>query len=88
MSGPRRRDSVQTEEVPETGEAVLLAAEAGRVLALNAAGAAVWQLLDGSHSPAQIAAALAAAAGIAPEVAARDVEALLARLSEEGFLEG
>ena len=57
-----------------------------RVLALNPAAAAVWDLLDGRREPAELAAILAGAAGIPPAQAEADVRALLLRLGSEGFL--
>ncbi len=88
MSAPRRRPGTLVEDVPGTGESVLLHPETGRVLALNAAGAAVWELLDGRRTIADLAATLAAAAEVAPEVALRDVRALLDQLAADGFLAG
>jgi hypothetical protein len=86
VSAPRARDGVLREDVPGTGEAVLLDRARGRVLALNAAAAAVWDLLDGTRDAAALARTLALA-GEVDEVQARaDVDALLARLAGEGFL--
>ena len=86
MSSPRRRADVILEDVPGTGEAVLLDPVSGRVLALNAMGAAVWDLLDGELDASQIASALAAAAGVERAQADADVRTLLAELEREGFL--
>ncbi|RMG07839.1 MAG: PqqD family protein [Planctomycetota bacterium] len=86
MSAPSPHPRVVQEDVPETGECVLLDPERGRVLALNATAAAVWELLDGQRSPSDLAAALADAAGIDRAQAEADVRTLLARLAEEGFL--
>ena len=83
---PRRREGAQREEVPGTGECVLLDARRSRVLALNPSAAAVWELLDGRRDAAELGAILAAAAGIEPERAEAEVRALLLRLAEEGFL--
>ena len=86
MAVPRPQADVICEEVPETGECVLLRPGAGRVLALNALGAAVWEILDGARGSRELAALLAEAAEVTLERAQADVEALLARLEEEGFL--
>ncbi len=88
MSAPRPRDGVLREDVPGTGEAVLLDRARGRVLALNAAAAGVWDLLDGRRDAAALARTLALASqGEVDEARARaDVDALLARLAGEGFL--
>lgn len=85
-AGPRRRPDAQREEVPGTGECVLLDAKRSRVLALNPAGAAVWELLDGQRDVPALGAILAAAAGIPPAQAEAEVRALLERLAAEGFL--
>lgn len=87
-SAPRRREGVLREDVPGTGEAVLLDRDRGRVLALNAAAAAVWDLLDGRRDAAALARTLALATqGEVDEPRARaDVDALLLRLAGEGFL--
>jgi hypothetical protein len=65
---------------------VLLDARRARVLALNPAGAAVWELLDGRRDVPELAAILARAAGIEPARAEAEVRALLAQLAAEGFL--
>lgn len=88
MSAPRPRPGVIQEDVPETGECVLLDAAGGRVLALNALGAAVWELLDGTRDAAELARIVAEAAGVGPARARADVDALLAELTREGFLLG
>lgn len=87
-AAPRRRAGTLVEEVPGTGECVLFEPVSGQVLALNPTGAAVWDLLDGERTPADLAAILHEATGVEVEVAARDVEALLRDLEQAGFLEG
>ncbi len=84
--GPRRSQHAQTQDVPGTGECVLVHPESGRILALNASGAAVWELLDG-RSVAEIAQVLATAAGVDQAQALHDVSALLDELEGAGFLE-
>lgn len=88
MSNPRRRDETLAEDVPNTGECVLLDKVRGRVLALNPTAAAVWELLDGTRDAAAIAAILAEAGGVTPEQARTDVDALLEELETAGFLDG
>ncbi len=85
----RRRADVLLEDVPGTGEAVLVDRERARVVALNAAGAAVWELLDGARAPADLARLLRAAAPDPPplEVVLAEVDALLAGLEAEGLVE-
>jgi hypothetical protein len=84
----RRRPELLVEEVPGTGECVLVDRARGRILALNATGAAVWELLDGARGPDDVARALAS---IVPDVDAAtlqaDVRALVARLASEGFVD-
>ena len=86
LATPQRRPSVQCEQVQETGECVLLLAEEGRVLALNALGAAVWELLDGSRQASDLAAIVAAATGANRAQVETDVGTLLERLAAERFL--
>ena len=86
MTAPRRRATVRTEEVSETGECVLLEPSEGRVLALNPLGAAVWDLLDGARSQRELARLLCEVTGVDAARAEADVEALLADLQREGFL--
>lgn len=84
----RRREGTLREDVPGTGECVLVDRPRGRVLALNAAGAAVWDLLDGQRDAPRLAAILAAAAGdVAPAQVEADVRGLLDELAREGFIE-
>ena len=80
MTGPRPREGVLREDVPGTGEAVLLDRGRGRVLALNAAAAAVWDLLDGRRDAAALARALALAGGVEEATARADVDVLWKRL--------
>lgn len=86
MAAPRPHPDVINEAVPETGECVLLRPSAGRVLALNALGAAVWALLDGQREPGELASILAEGAGAPLAQTQADVNALLTRLQAEGFL--
>lgn len=83
--GPQRAKNTQTQDVPGTGECVLVHPESGRILALNVSGAAIWELLDG-RSVEAIAEVIAEAAGIETHHALRDVEALLEELRDAGFL--
>lgn len=85
-SPPRKRPGTLVEEVPGTGECVLFEPVSGQVLALNPTGAAVWELLDGERTAADVARILHEATGVEVEAARRDVEALLLALAEAGFL--
>lgn len=86
-AAPRRREGLLVEDIPGTGECVLVDRGRGRILALNATGAAVWDLLDGARDAAAVARILA---GLLPDADARaveaDVAALVARLRAEGFI--
>lgn len=86
MSAPARHPDVRAEDVPGTGELVLLHAASRRVLALNPTGAAVWELLDGARGPRELAEVLSAATGADADQAQADVAALLEQLREQGFL--
>jgi hypothetical protein len=81
----RRRDGTLREEVPGTGECVLVDRARGRVLALNATAAALWDLLDGSRDEAALARVLAAASGEDATSVEEDVHRVLAELGREGF---
>jgi len=87
VSAPRPKPGVVAEDVPGTGESVLLDPARGRVLALNPTAAAVWDLLDGRRDAAELARVVAAASGAEPARVQTDVDDLLARLGDEGFLQ-
>lgn len=84
MKKPRRAAGYQIETVDE--ELLLYDPEHGRILALNATGALVWQLCDGARTVGEIIGLLQEgypdAAGI-PD----DVEELLGKLREAGAVE-
>lgn len=82
----RQREGTLREDVPGTGECVLVDRERGRVLALNVTGAAVWDLLDGERDLAAVARVIAEAAGVTPEQVQPDVERLVEQLVREEFL--
>ena len=86
MSAPTRHPEVRMEDVPGTGELVLLHAGTRQALALNATSAAVWELLDGQRDAATLAQVLVDATGVSLDTATADVEALLAELGRQGFL--
>jgi len=85
--GPKRLEFAVARDVPETGECVVLDPRQGRIVALNAMGAAVWDLLDGSREAAQVVDVVVQATGAPRADVERDVAALLERLEGEGFLE-
>lgn len=84
MNRPRRAAGYQIETVDD--ELLLYNPEHGRILALNATGALVWQLCDGARTVGEIVGLLQEgypdAAGIPG-----DVEELLGKLREAGAVE-
>ncbi|HMK92527.1 MAG TPA: PqqD family peptide modification chaperone [Thermoleophilia bacterium] len=65
--------------------ALLYDADTGRVAGLNPTGVAVWKLLDGVRTVADVAAAVTAGYADVPVDAADEVAALLESLVGEGF---
>lgn len=70
------------------GEVVLYDEQTGRVHVLNHSGAVVWQLLDGTASVGEIAAAIAEASGGDLDAVTFDVLALVRMLADLGVLVG
>lgn len=83
----QRRADAMLQDVPGTGEAILLEPASGRIVALNALGAAVWDLLDGARDAGAIAAVLVEATGAPASTVLADVCALLSRLEAEGLVQ-
>ena len=83
---PLRRPDVISQ--PAGQETLLYDPVADAVHALNRTAAAVWEMCDGQHTPADMAAHLCARFAIAPgrDVAA-DVQTALARFGQEGLLQ-
>jgi len=69
------------------GEAVLLDVQGRHLMGLNPAGSLVFGLVDGKRPVGDLAAAVAARFGIAPERALADVVAFLGGLRARGLLE-
>ena len=69
------------------GEALIVNAEGGEILVLNAAGAFVWQLLDGAQDVASIALQVEREFDVEPATARRDLEEFLSHLAERGALD-
>lgn len=70
------------------GEAVLYDEQSGRVHHLNPSGTIVWQLLDGRTTIAEIAAAIAEAAGANEDVVLADSIGLVQMLGQLGVIAG
>jgi hypothetical protein len=83
---PRRRDGLATRDLPD-GTTAVLVVETGSLVVLNAPGAAVLDLSDGTRTVDEIAAVFTE---IFPDVArdavTADVHALVERLRESGLL--
>jgi hypothetical protein len=83
---PRRRSEVTFQPMPD-GTAVLVDPASGAAYALNATGALVWQLCDGSRALDDIAAALAERFDVTPAQACHDIAAPVQTLRELDMLE-
>lgn len=81
---PLRRTDLMTRLIE--GEVVILDREAGKVHQLNPTAGYVWNNCDGSSTVGSIAERLAASFDVAPEMALRDVEALVQELKGLGLL--
>jgi len=77
----------------EVGEGTVLVPTGERVvdmngmIVLNDTGKFIWERLDGSHTPEQIAAALGQADEVSSEAATGDVTEFVAELGRLGILE-
>lgn len=70
------------------GEAVLLNPGAGCSYSLNQVGTFIWKLLDGQHTPGDIATAICEDYEVEYEQAIQDVEHILADLESNDLLQG
>ncbi len=68
------------------GEAVLLNPAAGTSYNLNRVGTLIWKMLDGKHTPDDIAAAICQLYEVEHKQALQDVERLLVDLRSNGLL--
>jgi hypothetical protein len=66
---------------------VVVSPQQGQVRVLNPVGTAVWGLIDGRRTVADLAAALTEQYDVSLEEAGRDLRAFLAELTERGLLE-
>ena len=67
---------------------VLLDVERGELLASNAIGAGIWQLIEDGSTPAEIARRIANQYDISLTQAERDVDAFLSTLTSRGLITG
>ena len=82
---PERRSDLIFREIE--GEFVVYSPSGDRSALLNPTAAMVLELCDGSRTPGEIAAKISESFSVPPEEVLRDVEAALAKLSENEFLE-
>jgi Coenzyme PQQ synthesis protein D (PqqD) len=68
------------------GEAVLLSPSAGCSYNLNQVGTLIWKLLDGKHTPNDIAQAICEVYEVEEEQALSDVESIIADLRANDLL--
>ena len=69
------------------GRAIVVLADAGEVLVLNPSGARLWQQIDGRHTLADLAAALAATDQLDSALAQQHVGAFVQALIEAGAVQ-
>jgi len=86
MDGDRVRASRGVRASTSADGLVLLDIQGGLVLASNAVGARIWQLIERQHTRAEIARQLIDEYGIPAERADRDVVAFIAALAERGLV--
>ncbi len=79
----RRADAIS---FPLDDELVLTDAQSGQTYTLNATGARIWSLCDGTRTEAALARAIAVTYGIEYDLARSDVSNLLTSLREAGLL--
>jgi hypothetical protein len=82
---PVTNPGVVTREGVDNGT-VMVNCDTGAAIALNMTGTLVWSLIDGHRTPAEIADAVRRQFSNAPDTVKDDVAALLATLSEGGFI--
>ena len=68
------------------GEAVLLSPTAGSSYNLNHVGTFIWKLLDGKHTPADIATMICEVYEVEFEQALQDVQSILADMRANNLL--
>lgn len=65
---------------------VIVSPQAGKVRVLNEIGSAIWQLIDGQRSVAQIQAAMLETFAVEPDELRQDLEAFLAELLQRKLI--
>jgi hypothetical protein len=82
---PLRADTV-AHELEDERQVVLYDAEHKQLLVLTELGAAVWFLMNGQRSEAEISQQIVGALAVNAAEVARDVEAFLQALEARGFI--
>ncbi|MDP3984386.1 MAG: PqqD family protein [Acidimicrobiia bacterium] len=83
--GPPRQHIIET----EIGDEISLYDPATeRVMVLNTTASDVWRLVDGQNTVDQIVSLLSLSYGVDPAAIEADVHSAVARLVDEGLLEG
>ena len=83
---PKRREGVASQVAD--GEAVLLDIESGEYFALNPVGSRIWELCDGTRSPAEIVSVICDEFEVAEDVATSDAHEILDELEKERLVVG
>ena len=82
---PVANPAVVSREAQDGGR-VMVNCDTGSAIAVNRTGALIWTLIDGQRNPEEIADAVSRNFTDAPDTVRADVAALLATLSEDGFV--
>jgi hypothetical protein len=86
MDDPRWQPSLAVRASASEDGLILLDVDGGLVLAANAVGARIWQLIEQHRTHDQIARQLADEFAISLERASRDVRAFVASLVDRGLV--
>lgn len=91
MTDPSSRDASPSRDASVAwrvigDEAILVSSRTGKVHTLNAVGARLWQLIDGSHSVEALTAIIGDEFDVSTESAATDCAAFLTELRERGLV--
>jgi len=74
------------QEQGSDGWTLLVNTDTAGAMAINHTGALIWKLIDGRRTTAEIAAEVRGRFPDAPDTVTDDVDALLTKLAEEGFV--
>ena len=82
---PKTRPDLETRTVDD--ETVILDRDGERIHQLNATASFIWDCCDGERDTKAIAAELAEAFGVEPDLTVKDVSEIVLQFSELGLLE-